>query len=114
MSAGYLFHLSCLACGGPIAHRADGTSNGTTAQAVADCTVCGWEFVIAVHMQAITKRPVAQPRCSPTTEIVHGTERGYNQHRNREQPIDAEDSCGCRAAHAAFQRDHKRKRRAMA
>lgn len=106
-----MFHLSCLACGGPVQHRADGTSSGALTQAIADCTACGWEFVIAVHMQAITKRPVAAPRCSPTKEIAHGTDRGYAQHRSQGLPIDAEDSCGCRAAHAAHHRAYKQERR---
>jgi hypothetical protein len=113
MSAGYLFHLSCLACGGPIAHRADGTSNGTTAQAVADCTVCGWEFVIAVQMHPITKRPLARTP-HPTVEREHGTERGYNQHRNYGPPIDADDTCGCRAGHNAYRRAWREKARATA
>ncbi|MCX4686789.1 hypothetical protein OG401_21150 [Kitasatospora purpeofusca] len=37
--------------------------------------------------------------------IAHGTVKGYNQHRNRTQPIPEDDSCGCRAAYNADRRE---------
>jgi hypothetical protein len=45
----------------------------------------------------------------PRSPINHGTNGGYEMHRNRNEPIDADDSCGCRAAHAASARAKARR-----
>jgi hypothetical protein len=39
--------------------------------------------------------------------IRHGTYNGYIQHVRRKVPVDENDSCGCRAAQSAYQRERR-------
>lgn len=109
MTLHYLFHLTCLDCGGELTHRAHGASSGITARTVVDCTVCGWEYVITAHMQAITKRvPNVRPvTVAPT--IDHGTNRGYFQHLRHKAPF--RDDCGCVEAHNDYQAAYRHAKR---
>lgn len=34
--------------------------------------------------------------------IAHGTDHGYRQHKQKKEPIPADDACGCQAAHDAL------------
>lgn len=42
-------------------------------------------------------------------DIRHGTEYGYVQHIRREVPVDDDDTCGCRAAHATYQAERRKR-----
>lgn len=37
-------------------------------------------------------------------QIEHGTDSGYHWHRRHKVPFDEGDACGCRAAHAAYEK----------
>jgi hypothetical protein len=41
----------------------------------------------------------------------HGTQAGYSMHQARKEPIPPDDRCGCRAAHAAYKRAWRAKKR---
>lgn len=43
----------------------------------------------------------------PLVEIRHGTPYGYVQHVRRRVPIDDDDTCGCRSAHAKAQAERR-------
>jgi hypothetical protein len=47
---GYRLALTCARCGGPVRHIADGTTNGWTVRAVAQCADCNAHFVVAVTL----------------------------------------------------------------
>lgn len=46
--------------------------------------------------------------------LRHGTAYGYVQHIRRKIPIEPDDPCGCRAAHAKMQRERRNKLKATA
>lgn len=66
---GYRFTACCYRCGAPLRHVANGVPQETTTavqvRAVAECTACGFEHLIAVTMHLHSKRPIAVRRRSP-------------------------------------------------
>jgi hypothetical protein len=60
MTTGYRFELRCPYCALPTDHRADGTSDGRTARAIAQCPGCRSCFLITAELAPLgTKSPQA-------------------------------------------------------
>ena len=68
------------------------------------CEDCGKEYDDA--RQFAGHRGGAHSR--ELVDIRHGSEYGYVQHVRRGIPIDDDDPCGCRSAHAAYQSERRK------
>lgn len=66
---GYQFRVTCVGCGHPLAHRADGVAYPHHTKAVADCTHCGSAFIITVVLQTLTG-PAIRESLPPATDVV--------------------------------------------
>lgn len=76
------------------------------------CPTCGKEF--PTHLKMVGHIGGAHGKISwgPRAKghpIVHGTRRGYLQHRAHKVTL---DGCGCRAANARYMSDWRAKRKA--
>lgn len=105
----YRIPITCVHCGHHLTHRANGTTTGRAARALADCPNCGHVHMIETTVTTVPGRPIAVQRQPPVprrtdAQIEHGTERGYHQHRHVSPPCPA-----CKAAHAANERTRTRK-----
>ncbi len=82
MTAGYFFSLDCARCGGPLEHRANGTTTGLTTRAVAHCPHCRDDWLIEVTIRSEKKRRGieqafdAYPMFHPQDECPSFTEIG--------------------------------------
>lgn len=107
----YRVDANCVQCGGRLHHRADGTTNGREARALAVCSSCGHVHMIAVTVTTVPGRPIAATRSRPhpiltDADIDHGTDRGYYQHRGISPTCTA-----CRDAHNEAGRRQRAARR---